>query len=547
MRVRIGKVLSAAGFFALSIIIAGCASTRGIAPQETSLDPSSLDAGAAVRAADRSAQWPNANWWRRYGDPQLDSLVDAAVAGNPTLAAADARVREAQSLAGVAAAALEPHVTGNLSITRQHWADNPLYYGPGELANQNTWNNTGTLGFSYRLDLWGGDERAHERSLDAAHERAASERAARLELEVNLVRAYVDFSKQYALLDIATDTLARQQQLSALARRRLAGGIGTQLEVSQADAPLPEYERRIEAVREAIELDRNQLAALMGKGPGAGASLTRPALELDAAVALPSALPADLIGHRPDVVAARWAVAGAARGIDVAHAAFYPNIDLMASLGGFAAGGPLFQFLHAANGAWTAGPALSLPIFEGGALRGRLGAAAAGYDEAVDHYNATVIGALKQISDQIVRLHSLEKQQGDGERSASVAQRSYQLAQIGYKRGLNDYVNVIVSETQWLAARQGVAEIHAARLAAYASLMGALGGGLAVPADGPDADAMQPARHDAFGGGILNRNAPRGKVAASGAETSKTVASPAPGSPAESGDRRAAATPGAAR
>lgn len=537
MRLPIGKLLAAAGFFTLSIIMAGCASTRGIAPQQAALDPASIDVGAAVRAADRSAQWPDTDWWRRYGDPQLDSLLDAAIAGNPSLAAADARVREAQSLAGVTAAALEPRVTGNLSITRQHWADNPLYYGPGELANQNTWNNTGTLGFSYHLDLWGGDERAHERSLDAAHERAADERAARLELEVNLVRAYVDFSKQYALLDIAIDTLARQQQLSALARRRLAGGIGTQLEVSQADAPLPEYERRIEALREAIELDRNQLAALTGKGPGAGATLARPMVALDTSVALPSALPAELIGHRPDVVAARWAVAGAARGIDVAHAAFYPNIDLMASLGGFAAGGPLFQFLHAANGAWTAGPALSLPIFEGGALRSRLGVAAAGYDEAVDHYNATVIAALKQIADQIVQLHSLALQQGDAERSASVAQRSLQLAEVGYKRGLNDYVNVVVSETQWLAARQGVAQIHAARLAAYASLMGALGGGLAVPSDGPHADAMQPAQHGAFAGSMVGRKSSAGEA----------PANLAPGASAWTSARQAAGAPGAAR
>lgn len=514
MRLPLGKVRIASAFLALSIIMAGCASTGGIAPQQNTVDPSSLDGGAAVRAADRSARWPDAHWWHSYGDAQLDSLVATAIAGNPTLAAASARVREARSLAGVAAAELAPHVQGNLSITRQHWADNPLYYGPGELADQTTWNNTGTLGFSYRLDLWGADEHAHERALDAAHERAASERAARLELEVNVVRAYVDFSKQYALLDIANDTLARQQQLLALAKRRLAGGIGTQLEVSQAQAPLPEYERRIEALHEAIDLDRNQLAALLGKGPGAGATLTRPMLSLDARAALPSALPAELIGHRPDVVAARWAVAGAARGIDVAHAAFYPNVNLMASLGGFAAGGALFQFLHAANGGWTAGPALSLPIFEGGALRSRLGAASAGYDEAVDHYNAAVVAALKQIADQIVRLHSLDAQQSDAERSVTVAEHSYRLAQLGFKRGLNDYVNVIVSETQWLGAQQGVAQIRAARLAAYASLMGALGGGLTVPGDGPDTDAMQPSRHVAFGGKVLESLAPSNDAAA---------------------------------
>lgn len=522
MRLPIGKVRVASAFLALSIIMAGCASTGDIAPQQHALDPASLDVGAAVRAAERSARWPDTEWWHAYGDAQLDSLVATAIAGNPTLAAADARVREAQSLAGVAAAELAPHLDGNLSIKRQHWADNPRFYGPGTLADQTTWNNTGTLEFSYRLDLWGGDEQAHERALDAAHERAASERAAQLELEVNVVRAYVDFSEQYALLDIANDTLARQQQLLALANRRLAGGIGTQLEVSQAQAALPEDERRIEALHEAIELDRNELAALLGKGPGAGATLTRPTLALNATAALPSTLPAELIGHRPDVVAARWAVAGAARGIDVAHAAFYPNINLMASLGGYAVGGPLFEFLHAANGAWTAGPALSLPIFEGGALRGRLGAASAGYDEAVDHYDATVVAALKQIADQIVRLHSLDAQQGDAERSVSVAEHSYRLAQLGFKRGLNDYVNVIVSETQWLGAQQGVAQIRAARLAAYASLMGALGGGLTAPGDGPDVDAMQPSQHVPFGGKVLKSLAPANAEPAAGQEAGDT-------------------------
>ena len=191
------------------------------------LETHALNAGNAVRAAERSAHWPDADWWRAYGDAQLDSLVSTALAGSPDARGGRCAGAEARSLAGVAAAALEPHVTGNLSLTREHWPDNPLYYGPGELANQNTWNNTGTLGFSYRLDLWRGDEREHERALDTAHQRVADARAGQLELAVNLVRAYVDFAKHYALRDIAADTLARQQELSALARRRLAGGIGT--------------------------------------------------------------------------------------------------------------------------------------------------------------------------------------------------------------------------------------------------------------------------------------------------------------------------------
>lgn len=492
MLLRIGKRGMMFSFLALLMIMTGCASTHGITPQAQLPDAATLDVGPAIDAANASAQWPKTDWWQAFGDPQLDTLVHTAIASNPTLAAASARVREAASIAGVAEAAEGPQVAGSLDITRQHWPEN-VYYGPGPLAGRTTWNNTGALRLSYRLDLWGHEKNATEQALDVAHARAADARAAQLEIEANVVRAYIDFAQHYALLDIATDVLARQRQLADLARRRLAGGIGTQLELSQAEAPLPEYERTVEARREAIELDRNQLAALLGKGPGAGATLVRPALALNARAELPTHLPAELIGHRPDVVAARWTVAGEARGIDVAHAAFYPNVDLVATLGGYAAAGPLFGFLRAASGGWTGGPALSLPVFDSGALRARLGAAAASYDVAVARYDQSIVGALKEIADATVRLRSLDMQQHDAERAADAAERSYRLANRGFQRGLTDYVNVIVEETRWLGAKERVAEIRAARLAAYATLMTALGGGLATPADGPADEHLMPA------------------------------------------------------
>lgn len=222
-----------------------------VAPQDKQVDPASLDAGAAIAAAERDAGWPAADWWRAYRDPQLDSWIAASLAGNPSLAAAQARVREAQSLARIAHAEELPQLNGNLSLMRQHWPDN-VYYGPGPLANADTWNNTGTLSLSYHLDLWGKDKHNAERALDAARARAADARAAQLELEANVVRAYVDFAKNYALLDIAHATYERQNALAELARKRLRAGIGTQLEVSQAEAPLPDYSRQIDSYEEAI-------------------------------------------------------------------------------------------------------------------------------------------------------------------------------------------------------------------------------------------------------------------------------------------------------
>ena len=230
-------------------------------------------------------------------------------------------------------------------------------------ANADTWNNTGSLGLSYHLDLWGKDKNATERALDTAHATAADARAAKLELEVNVVRAYVGMSMNYALLDLAHETFERQRSLADLARKRLQAGLGTQLDVSQAESTLPDYERQIDSYEEAIQLARHQLAALAGKGPGAGDTIKRPQLALDAPAGLPSAMPADLLGRRPDVVAARWTVDAQARGIDVAKASFYPNIDLLATVGGFGVTAPFTDFLRVINGGWLAGPALSLPIF----------------------------------------------------------------------------------------------------------------------------------------------------------------------------------------
>lgn len=484
---------AALAVLALSLIIAGCASTGGIAPQAKRTDAAALDAGAAIRAANADAQWPASDWWRSYHDPQLDAWIEAAQAGNPTLALAQARVREARAMAGVAAAGLLPQIGGNMSVQRQHWSNN-VYYGPGPLGDANTWNNTASLGLSYHLDLWGEDKNAAERALDAAHASAADARAAQLELEVNVTRTYVELAMNYALLDIAKGTLAQQQRILEHAQKRLAGGIGTQLEVSQAETPLPEYERQIDAFEEAIALGKNQLAALAGKGPGAGDSIARPQLALSTPAGLPSTLPAELIGHRPDIVAARWTVAAQARGIDVAKAAFYPNVNLLVSMGGYAAAGPLFQFLKSMSGSYAGGPALSLPIFDGGRLRSQLGAQSAAYDMAVDQYNQTIVTALKEIADQVVRMRSLTTQLDDAHRSVAVAQRNYDLAEEGFRRGLTDYLNVLVAHNQLLQSQQGVARIEAERLTAHASLIAALGGGQIEPSDGPS-DAEQLPAH----------------------------------------------------
>jgi outer membrane protein TolC len=240
---RIVRGLKPLSVWALTLLISGCIGTGGIAPQGTSLSPDSLATDDAINEAAKDAHWPDGQWWRAYGDEQLNHWIELAALGSPSLAIAAARVRQAKAMAGIAESAESLHINGDSTLKRHNWPTDQ-FYGPGELSNTSTWDNNASIGLSYSLDLWGRESNNTEQALDMAHMSAAEERQAQLELQDNIVRAYIQLSLNYAQRDIAEATLAQQQQILDLAQRRLKGGIGTHFEVSQAETPLPETHAR---------------------------------------------------------------------------------------------------------------------------------------------------------------------------------------------------------------------------------------------------------------------------------------------------------------
>jgi NodT family efflux transporter outer membrane factor (OMF) lipoprotein len=480
----------------LGLATSGCIGTQGIAPQVKALHANDLDSGKAIARATKEANWPSFQWWRDYGDEQLNQWLELALKDSPSLAAASARVRQARAMAGIAGSAESLHIDGNASIKRHHWPADP-FYGPGDLSNNSTWDNSSSLGLSYPLDMWGLESSRTEQMLDSAHMSAAEARQAQLELQNNVVKAYIQFSLNFAQLDIANEVLAQQTQILELAQRRLKGGIGTHFEISQAQTPLSETHRQIDSLEEVIALNRNQLAMLAGKGPGAGAVLRRPVLSLQQAMKLPAVLPSELIGHRPDVVASRWRVAANARGIDVAHAAFYPNVDLVGGIGYMASGGGMLEFIAGRKINYNAGAAVSLPIFDGGRLRSELGEASAGYDIAVSHYNQSLVHALKDISDQLIRRASMDRQQVFVTESVASAKRTYDIALTAYSRGLTDYLNVLNAQTALFHQESIQQKVRAERLTVHAALIVALGGGVASQLDTPVEQQMTPRKPQA--------------------------------------------------
>jgi NodT family efflux transporter outer membrane factor (OMF) lipoprotein len=457
------------------LLLSGCADMGDTRPQARVVDASTLGSGTAIERAQIDRQWPQTQWWHAYGDVQLDALVETAIAGNPDLRVAEARMREAQFRAGIAEAATKPNLEAKSSLSRQLFSEHD-FIPPPEAGNY-AWYNRVALEGSYDLDLWGKQRHALQAAVDEAKAASAESQIARLALENNIVRTYVQLSLQFALRDIAEDTLVHREKALQVMRKRMAAGLATESDVTQLEAAVPPLHMQIDRYDEEIALLRNQLAALSGKGPAEGERIKRPALRLENNnwLRLPSNVPADLVGRRPDVAARRWQVEASRSNIESAKAAFYPDINLMAFIGYQSIGfDTLFSSTSQVQGF---GPAISLPIFEGGRLRSNLGVQSAAYDVAVENYNSTVIHALQSVSNALVIAQSEQQQKKLNDVALATASRARELASRSFAAGMTDFLVLLNSEVALLVQKQEQVQIAARLLESHAGLMVALGGG----------------------------------------------------------------------
>lgn len=466
-------------------LLSACATSGGIHTHESMVDPATLDAGAALRGTQADAKWPAGGWWRQWNDPQLDTLVQDATEGNPGLRAVEERAAAARFQAQIAGAAEWPQLDANGSFERRRYA---RYTTPAPPGGTTVWSNSIQADLSYDLDLWGKSRAIREGALDNVHAAAADARFSEVELQTAVVRSYVQLSLQYSLLDIYRAVQTEQQRTLDIATRSWRSGVGSGLEVSQAQTQLAVSTTRVQQAQQQLALACIGIAGLVGKGPGYGDALRRPSLALSVPVTLPASLPAELIGRRADVVAGRWRVLGTDKGIDAAHADFYPDINLLAtaSLGSAATFGGFFNFINSDGMGHGVGAAISLPIFDGGRRRGNYGVAVASRDAAVDAYNQSVVNAMQGVAAQVVSLRSLEQQQMSVENTLDSARRSFRLADAGYRSGITEFLNVLAAQNEQLQQEESLATIQAKRLDAWALLMKELGGGFAeLPPDQP--------------------------------------------------------------
>ncbi|MGH8267427.1 MAG: efflux transporter outer membrane subunit, partial [Steroidobacteraceae bacterium] len=336
------------------------------------------------------------------------------------------------------------------------------------------------LDFSYEIDFWGRNRALLAAARSGVRAADADRAAARLALAVAVVRAYIQLDLSYALLDVASQNLAQQTSILELTQQRVSAGLENTARVKQSEGMLALTRAGVAASQANIELSRNQLGALLGAGPDRGQDLKRPSLAAPAGLALPSSLPADLLGRRPDVAAARAQVEGAARRVSAARAEFYPNVNLMAFAGLQSIG--LSKLFEASDRIVGAGPALSLPVFNRRQLRGALEARQAQFDESVGRYNQTLIDAVHDVADVVANWRALERETTEQQTALDAAQRAYDLTADRYRAGLDNYLSVLSSENQVLLAQGLRAQLQARRLTFSVELVQALGGGYSAVA-----------------------------------------------------------------
>jgi NodT family efflux transporter outer membrane factor (OMF) lipoprotein len=466
--------------------LSGCVSDAGLQANVKPLKPSA-DALVQTVGPGANGAWPAPDWVKRYNDPQLDELSAEALQNNPDLQIARARVGVAQAqleqfasltgLTGTAGATVskarlpQSDDVANVSVGGQQI--------PVQLFSDPVVSPAALFaGLSYQLDLWGKNA-ALTRSLlstrDAA--RIDSEQA-RLTLTVALVTLYCELDRAFSMQDILLQKQQAADGVDAVLRERAARGLDNAYDAADATLKRSRLASQQALNDERIKLTELQIGVLTGRGAERGLSLHRPRLAAAADVPMPAQLPVDLLGRRPDIVAARLRAEAALANIDATRAQFYPDVNLVA-FAGLTAITPAALFSRAAL-TGSVGPAISLPIFDRSRLRAQLGGDYANVDAAVSLYNKTIDEALGEVARQLTSLRTVDTLAVEQTRAVEAASRIVAIAAERHRRGIGMQKDVTLADLSLLDERAQQVDLQGRRRMLQVALVGALGGGFDV-------------------------------------------------------------------
>ncbi|HQU17344.1 MAG: hypothetical protein B7Z66_15875 [Chromatiales bacterium 21-64-14] len=429
------------------------------------------NANAAVQP--HQADLSTNRWWHVFRDPNLNRLVAMALKNNPGLAEASARMRLAQAELLRANAAEWPHFDSINQVTRAHLSDN------GNHAIYN--GTTSTVGeivpllVSYHLDVFGEDREniaAARAGAEAVH---AEYRQSALMLSAAVIKTYFALAIAQQLVDIQGGIVKLSKSAGGIQAADYRAGIQSAVAMLTTRVEIQNAESTLAAIRQKEAALGFALATLLGKGPAYRIPVTMDARKIPVNFKVPGDIDMDIIAQRPDIQAALWNIRHAVHVEKSARAAFYPNINLRALVGFNSVG--ISNLLKASSFLYAFGPAVSLPIFEGGALEGRFKASASAYDMAVFYYNKSVLAAVSQVATDLAALeHSKEQLNED----ANVVQQSAALVDVAasqFNSGIADKIPLIQAKIQFNIAIKTHLEETLNWISTVTDAATALGGG----------------------------------------------------------------------
>lgn len=416
---------------------------------------------------------PKGNWWEVFADPALNELQTRALAANPSLQAAVARVDQSRAVARASRSEFLPSLDFNPSWRRERFSPNQV-----PAFGTMTFNSFRVpLDLSYEVDLWGRVRRGFEGARAEAQASLASLHSVLLTLQADVAQTYFRLRALDAEIAAVVSTSQLRHEQVELVKNRLEGGIGNELDVVRAETELASAEAEAAALAKTRAELENALALLVGANPAAFrfAALAESAAWHPQPPTVPAGLPADLLERRPDVAEAERQLAAANARIGIAKAAFFPVLRLTGSAGYLS--GEVDNLLNWDSRIWTIGPSLSLPIFATARNHAKFRQSQAAFAEAVAAYRQRVLVAFGDVENSLSGIYFLALQAEAQERAVTSARRANELADERYRAGLVSYLEVVDANRIAFQTRRANAQLAGQRLIATVQLVKALGGG----------------------------------------------------------------------
>ncbi|MHB1947683.1 MAG: efflux transporter outer membrane subunit [Gammaproteobacteria bacterium] len=467
--------------FICLVSLTGCVNYFGSKPHSSAYNAASLAQHHHYPVPRKTLTCAQGNWWEKFKDPQLNHLIEIALADSPNFQIAQSRLYRAQRIADAAVSPLLPSSDLSGVVTREHYTANWIIPPPFGGITASYGNLS--LNFHYELDFWGKNRQALAARISEIRAAEADLAASRLIISTAVASAYFQLQTNRVLLQIDNAILKQRKELQTIVSTRLAHNLISGIPHNQANVDTQSAELAVARAKEAVQISRHQLAVLMGKNPlNTTINLPRYVYH-ENHLRLPPVIPANLLGRRPDIVASRWRVEAAAHQVNVAKARCFPNINLSGFLSYQALGlGRLFAPSSKDNNIQGA---FDLPIFDAGLRHANVDTRYAEYDTAVNQYNQTLLTALRDVADQLSILAAVKSQQTAQSHVLKNTLQNYKLTQSRYHHGITDYSQVLQLKGVLLNQQQIEIQLQAQRILTVVAMIKALGGDYYTTAKGP--------------------------------------------------------------